>query len=504
MVFLFNNGGMAQQYHELGGYDFTASELRYSQISQELYLSAFSLDLGGNNSDSAITYHHLKFDKSLNIISNKTFTYTKFPGFITSIVNGFEQLKNDHNHTFTTYFNPSKRGSFPLAVLGKIYYCKNSSNFLTPCISLLPDSAYIGQDSESFEFSLANNDTIYKIIEYGLGSKDSIVKQYLIKLDTVTGHVLNQELQLTHQGENIDLALNAVQLNSGNLLFTAVQYSITQFKGVVVELDLSFKNVIKVRPKYSSYKARGMWQKDHKLILFGRGQRYDPTVLSNFVYESIIEVIDLSKDTLSERYFFPSNPKSLSPSSKEFSGPGAYFNGEYFVLAETVNQDSTGSKNYKTTLFAVDTNFRVISSKTITNSNKLYYGRVSSFIPDPDTPHTYIYCGDAENFPITNSWDIMLGRFKVNANGINMPEVHFRKAEVYFYPNPSSTHVNILIDSDEIKSYQLEFYNQKGQKVMETETDGQKTRVAHSLPAGVYTVVASNGLNREVLSLVVE
>jgi hypothetical protein len=85
-----------------------------------------------------------------------------------------------------------------------------------------------------------------------------------------------------------------------------------------------------------------------------------------------------------------------------------------------------------------------------------------------------------------------------------MPEVHFRKAEVYFYPNPSSTHVNILIDSDEIKSYQLEFYNQKGQKVMETETDGQKTRVAHSLPAGVYTVVASNGLNREVLSLVVE
>ncbi len=362
---------MAQQYHELGGDDFTCSEITYYPNTQNFGVSAYNVDLGGNFTDSAIGFHSLTLDKGLSITKNQSYIYGKFPGFKTSVIRGFKELKYDEKHAFITYFNPSKYGKPILSVLGKIHYCKKVGNLLTSCTSLLPDSAYIDPDRERFDFSLPNNDTIYSLVEYSLGAKDSITKQYIIKLDTVTGYVINQELQLNYQGENISLALNAVQLNNGNLLFTAVQYSTTQFRGVLVELNLSFNNILKVRPKYSSYKTRGMWQNGRKLILFGRGERYDPTVLSNFVYESIIEVIDLSRDTLSERYFFASNPKSLSPSSIEFSGPGAYFNGEYFVLAETVNQDSIGSKNYKTTLFAVDTNFRVISSKTITNSNKL-------------------------------------------------------------------------------------------------------------------------------------
>ncbi len=85
-----------------------------------------------------------------------------------------------------------------------------------------------------------------------------------------------------------------------------------------------------------------------------------------------------------------------------------------------------------------------------------------------------------------------------------MPELSFRKAQVYFYPNPSSTHVNILIDSEKEETYQLEFYNQKGQKVMEAEANGKKTRISHSLASGVYTVVATAGAKREVLNMVVE
>lgn len=492
---------IGQQYHDLGGTEITCAGLNFNQNSQQLEVSAFSVDLNGNYTDSAISYHSLTFDKALNLDSNKKVNPEKIPGYRSG---GFQDIEGLEDHTFCTYFNPSKLGGIFFYYPVKIKYCELTGGSVSSCISILPDSAYLNPDRERFEFSLPNNDTIYTLIEYTLGAKDSIAKQYIIKLDTITGQVIRKEIKLMNQGENILLSSDALQLSNGVLSFAGIQYTTTQWFGVVVELDLSFNNLLKVRTRYGSYKPRGMWQKNNKLILFGRQARYDPNILTNFVYESIIEVIDLNKDTIGEQYFFPSNPKSLFNVGLEFAGPGAYFNGDYFVLAETVNQDSGLSRNYKTTLFAVDTNFKVICSKTITNSNKRYFGRVTSIIPDPDTPHTYIYCGYADNFPLTNSEDIMLGRFKVNANGIDMPEVNFRKAEVYFYPNPSSTHVNVLIDSEKEESYQLEFYNQKGQKVLEAKADGRKTRINHNLSAGVYTVVATAGAKREVLNLVVE
>ncbi len=492
---------LSQKFHDLGALEKASSKIDFTVSNSQFNVFATSVFNSPIFSDTSVSIQKAYFNRQLVLDSTKELKYRKHIGFLTL---DFAHPPNFKNYILSSYWNPNKQGFKRLFNLSKVNYCKLNNDSITDCISILPDSAYLRVGEIDYLFTLPNNDTIYTILEYTLGRLDSVPKQYVVKLDTISGHVNRKELQLTNQGKNIALTSSPLLLNNGNLFFTAIQYNSMQQVGVAITLNLSFNNIQKIRSTVGSHKVSGVWQKGNKVIIFTRNARYDPTVLTQVVFEGLLEVIDLVKDTISERYFFPSNPKSIFPSGNEFAGPGTYFNGEYFVLAETVNQDSGTSRNYKTTLFAVDTNFKVISSKTITNSNKLYYGRVSSFIPDPDTPHTYIYCGDADNFPLTNSDDIMLGRFKVNANGIDMPEVNFRKAEVYFYPNPSSTYVDVLIGSEKEETYQLEFYNQKGQKVLEAKANGRKTRLPHNLATGVYTVVATAGTKREVLNLVVE
>lgn len=492
------------QYYDSPSFDDKITDFTYYDSTNNVYRLIGFQDKAGPTSDTNFSYYQISLQNNLNFGSRSTIRIPVSAGFNPGILKAAD---SEGKKLIISEINPSKSHSyFVPSFLSKFYLSNHKAGGISNSIQITPDSCY-GAEINA-QWTIPNNDTLYIIISYSSGKSDSTISEHLIKIDTSTSTVTHELIKIRSLNNQILLRSNPVLLPNGHLVFTGIkEISQGSFGGFLFETSPLLDTVYKTRPMNSPMKVHGTWVLGSKVVVFGMGGRYDPSLPFSLSNENVLEVFDLSKDTISTKYFFPFNSiQNLSNGSS--SGPGSYFNGEYFILASTINDSTRNSpsKDFKTVLFAVDTSFTIINNIVINDSSKTYLGSIQTILADPDTADSFIYFGHLYSPQLTSSpdYDLMWGRFKVKKSDISIPEIEFRKAEVYFYPNPSSTYVDILVNSERQKSYQLEFYTQNGQKVFEAEVYSGKTRLNHTLSSGVYTVVATTTGLCEVMSLVVQ
>lgn len=489
-----------QHLYDGGRHDKAGGLLYYNTFTNNFSLVSFEHGAPFFH-DSTSTFEHVKFDRNLqftraskvSLISYKHFHY-------------YDYIKLSSSSLLMAQINPSKSGHFSFQYLTNWEFCHYLNDSIKDCIQLNPDSAY-GTRIVSHWF-LPRNDTLYAIARLSLGANDTNSREYFIKLDTLSGNVSQRELNLSYSGGKVYFGSSPIVHPNGNLMMVGSidQRQPRQLYTVLLEVDKNLTTVYKSQgitsPLSNLYK---LWRIGNKAVVFSRSIFDNPNLQPNYSFAMSFEVFDLVNDSLIAEYKYQLSKPSNSYDAKELAGPGIYFDGEHFILSGTIKDSSVNYQSYRSVIFAVDTNFRLLNHISYGDSSRYNYSFVSTIIPEPDSAHNFIYAGSIQGAVINNSqFDVFWGRFKVKDPYVSLPEINWRRSEVYFYPNPSSTYVNILIDSEKEESYKLEFYNQKGQKVMEAETNGRKTRISHSLASGVYTVVANSGVKREVLNLVVE
>ncbi len=501
LFFFIDAYSQNQSLYDGGRDDRSGDQFYYDSKTDQYKLLAYDHDIP-LWFDTTITFHTLSFDRGLNVVSTQKTEVPTHPGFH---YYRYNKVTSSNSLLLMNRVNPTNRGYLPQTYLEHWDLCKYTPDSIKNCIKLTPDSTY-GVNIFDHWF-LPQNDTLYAIVECAIGTNDSIGRTILIKMDTQTTVVTHQEIELFYNGKRIFFSSGPAVHPNGNLLFTGELYDTTKKSSyaAIVEIDKNFSIVYNSFALSQGLTLKYIWVVNDKAVVYMRGVYPHSGMPNPYTYAMSMEVFDLKKDTLLKRYQFQMVRPTSDFDLGEVAGYGTHFDGERFVLSATLNEADQRNRQYKTFVFAIDTTFQLLNNISFTDSTTRFYSYVSAIIPEPDSVGNFIYEGSLAGPNINNGqFDIMWGRFKANPTGISLPEMAFRKAEVYFYPNPSSTHVDVLVDSDKIKPYQLEFYNQKGQKVMEAQTEGRKTRVAHNLAAGVYTVVATNGVNREVLSLVVE
>ncbi len=504
-LLIFSTNSAGQMLYDGGREDRAGNYMLYQQASSLYHLVSFEHD-PPPYVNPAITFEHLEFDRNLLFQSSSKISLPVPSGFQ---YNDYQRLRSANNRLLMARINASKPSAPPFSkfkFLTHWEFCRYRNDSVKDCMQLTPDSAY-GTRLLSHWF-LPRNDTLYAIARLSLGANDTNSREYFIKLDTLSGNVSQRELNLSYSGGKVYFGSSPIVHPNGNLMMVGSidQRQPRQLYTVLLEVDKNLTTVYKSQgitsPLSNLYK---LWRIGNKAVVFSRSIFDNPNLQPNYSFAMSFEVFDLVNDSLIAEYKYQLSKPSNDYDAHETAGPGVYFDGKYFILSGTIKDSSVNYQSYRSVIFAVDTNFRLLNHISFGDSSRYNLSFVSAIIPEPDSAHNFIYAGSIQGAVINNAqFDVTWGRFKVKDPYVSLPEINWRRTEVYFYPNPSSTHVNVLIDSDKLKPYQLEFYNQKGQKVLEAETDGLKTRVAHNLAAGVYTVVASNGVNREVLSLVVK
>ncbi len=497
LLFSFISHGQTQ-FHYGGNEWFTTVNLSNSGSPQGYFIRRIPWVV----SDSSFCVYRFGMTSGLTMDS---ITQISVPSQAPFVSNGVIPIEGAPKHFLLLSRNPN--GQSPInhhAWHSQFYYSHAHNDSLKTKKTLLPDSAYTEYPLTPTAYFLPNNDTLFINTWFSEGSTDSIEKNWIIKVDTISSVITRKILKLSDQGYEYTLIGKPKVLPSGDLYFNVTRFNGQIGHGGGAIINKSLSRVIKYF--YTLGGAYDYWLlKDNRLVGTSQNLHYDPTIpIWNFKIETLLEVIDLDKDSVSTKYFFPRSPVSAVPVGVSKS-PGCYFNGEHFILSETVKQDTFPGTNYKTDIFVVDTNFQVLNRMSITDSTPYYEGAITHIIPhpNPDSSLTYFYFGNGYSPLWSNTMDLMWGRFKVNTH-VNLDEYQLRKAEVSLYPNPAGNYVELLIDSENAKDYKVEIYNIEGKKCLETTCSEKRNRIDFDLPAGTYAVLASSGANREYLQLIVK
>lgn len=478
---------IGQTFYDSGNRDEGSSYLRYNQGTDNYELLSMSYN-GIRKFDSTTVFQRLTIDRQLSLIKRDTLRLPKSEPFWYYHIQGIESVSS---HVVMGQVYPQKTG-FLNEYLGKWQICELGNDSIKDCITFTPDSAY-GVLS-GHPWLKPGVDTIYTVAAYATSRVDTFRDQYLVKVDTSSGTVTRKKTELFHNGARVSFISKPARTADGDLAFVCVaeENNPPSFYGGVAVVDPQLDSVLsftKINTPISQYYS--LWVRNNKAVVFFRGSRASPTPNPNFNYydELCLEIVNLTKDTLTTKHFFALSPPNPYSFTQDISGPASYFDGEHFILPGTLNTTPLASTNrFKTMMIGVDTSYNIIERDSITDNTNTYYGVVWSIIPEPDSAGNFIYAGLVQGdqiAPPRGNVNAFWSKFRINDSGVGMKELLSRADKFDLYPNPNSGEFK-LCGNEELETCNTRIINPSGTVVYEGSFTTECERLKLDLPPGTF------------------
>lgn len=493
----------AQNFYDSGERDEGSTYLRFNQVTNNYELLTMSYE-GIRTFDSTVVFQRLIIDTDLSLIDRDTLNLQIAKPFNYHYVRGIDSVSS---HVMMGLVNPKEVG-YNFKYLGKRQLCRISKDSIYDCITYTHDSAYgVGGGYPWFQ---DNSDTVRTIATYALGKLDSVRDQYLVKIDTSSGSVVSKKLDLTYQGAKISIASKPVKSRNDKLVAVcfAEEKNPQKLYGGVAVINSTMDSVLsftQINTPGSEFYS--LWVKNDKAIVYFRGARLSTIPNYNLMNDLCIEEVDLSKDTLTKKHFYPLTKPNPDFGTQDISGPVSYFDGEYFILPSTLNTTPLAPTNrFKTMMIGVDTSYNLITRDSIMDYTNTYYGAVWSIIPEPDSSGNYIYAGLVQGHQIAGppgNVNAFWSKFRIKDSGIGVEEITRQSQLFSLYPNPNSGRFKICGNKEQ-ESCEARVIDIPGRVLHEERFTTHCHECSLNLPKGTYLLEVIADGKAEYLSFIVK
>ena len=496
-----------QTYHETERSDFTESGL-YKK-GQDKYQMYFSFTNSVN--DTVDGNRVLMIDTNLRFISDQLVTSPFLEATNLYHEEGWQ------NKVFLSFIDSN------------IYDTSNTGfTFFRAFISL----GILKNDTTILKTHTLGNDTIYSFegflpilvlgkrqgkifMAFGFQRRDSLPGNFVSALDFCYLDLSNDslvhlgEMQRTfiepffgdtHSGRIVPSG-DILDLPDGSwLLEFSFSQGLTSYK-YIGHMSPEFDTIYQVWPtrNFGFLNGSHLWRSGNTVYHYSSGSRLDPNYPNQVVDDIMIEKFNMKRDTFIQTHWI-----ELRDTNGQFTDgatDGAYFNGEHFVLSgwSELNPGSFFDGPRALDIFTLDTNFKLLHHKTITDSSFSFNGRIQSIIPKIGDSSKVVYSGYARNPSVHPRFNLFWGEYSILGNtvGLEAP-LKVQRKYLQIYPNPSTGIVRLVNQRFENQPYVVKIVSINGKLLSEHTFHEAAVTLSIEQKPGVYLLQLEQDNYREV------
>lgn len=257
------------------------------------------------------------------------------------------------------------------------------------------------------------------------------------------------------------------QLPNGDWIVDIAFGNDTINRKFIAHMGANFDTIYQVWPTSNFLLNSHIWLDGENIYHYATSTRLDPNYPRIPTDDISLSKINRHRDTLVNQHFI-----ELRDSTKFFQGEatnGAYFDGEHFVLSSWSELNpSFNYGNIALDLFTLDTNFKVVHHKVITDSSFFFDGAIQSIVPKIGDSTRVVYSGYARNPSVHPNFNLFWGEYSIvdNTVGLEAP-IKIRRQFLQVYPNPSLGKVTVVNQRFDNAPYQLQLLSIDGKLLKE-------------------------------------